>query len=92
MLVRSYASNFRSVPTSISSIIVTESNTQNVIYSSRTRSDSFEIMENKKITLATTLTTSSGNFDTNVGDYNYVISILTSRGNYFTGFASPFNT
>ena len=84
--------NFGSVPTSISSIIVTESNTQNVIYSSRNRSDSLEIMENKKITLETTLTTPSGNFDTSISDYNYVISILTSRGNYFTGFASPFNT
>ena len=84
--------NFGSVPTSISSIIVTESNTQNVIYSSRNRSDSLEIMENKKITLETTLTTPSGNFDTSISDYNYVISIFTSRGNYFSGFASPFNT
>ena len=84
--------NFGSVPITISSIVITESNTQNVIYSSRVRSDTLEILENKKITLTTNPTSTSGTFDASIKDYDYVISILTSRGTYFAEFASPFNT
>ncbi|MFM7796415.1 MAG: hypothetical protein ACKO7N_06585 [Candidatus Nitrosotenuis sp.] len=84
--------NFGSVPTTVSSIVVTESNTQKVIYSNRERTDTLQILENKKITLTTNPTTTSGNFDNNVSDYDYVVSIMTSRGNHFAGFANPFNT
>lgn len=80
--------NFGNVPTSISSITITESSSQKLIYDDRNILDEdLQILSSKNFTLMT-----QRNFDSAYADEQYVISILTSRGNLFTKFTTPFNS
>ena len=80
--------NFGNVPTSISSITITESSSQKLIYDDRNiYGEDLQILSSKNFTLMT-----QRNFDSTYADEQYVISILTSRGNLFTKFTTPFNS
>ena len=75
--------NFGSVDSTISSILVTESITQKIIYQNRTFSESLKILENGNFTLKEDTTEFTGD-----DSHDYIISILTTRGNMFTEFAN----
>jgi hypothetical protein len=79
--------NIGSIPFSVSSIVVTELDTQQTIYRKTDRVDNFEISKTQTIAITT-----NKNLDSTIASNDYVVSVLTSRGNFFTKFVKPFNT
>ena len=79
--------NIGSIPFSVSSLVVTELDTQQTIYRKTDRVDNFEISKTQTIAITT-----NKNLDSTIASNDYVVSVLTSRGNFFTKFVKPFNT